>query len=181
MRTLSTQYRSPHYSPLCQNLQGRQIAVQAASGAVNIPGHVAEQKPGTCQYDAVVDQEQSYVTCNCLKGRSFLDSPSHAHDMSVKRALPCTAENVKIPKRRCCESHFGNVRLTKSPYVATLWLRLGSPPNFARLVERTVTFDNTYMDSTPCMPTKRELHTGRYNLLHRSWPFRNPRFPSPLH
>ncbi|MFE6856649.1 sulfatase, partial [Streptomyces sp. NPDC057674] len=42
-------------------------------------------------------------------------------------------------------------------------------PNFARLAERTVTFDNAYAGSMPCMPARRELHTGRYNFLHRSW------------
>ncbi|MBN2305211.1 MAG: sulfatase-like hydrolase/transferase, partial [Anaerolineae bacterium] len=42
-------------------------------------------------------------------------------------------------------------------------------PNFERLVERTVTFDNAYVGSMPCMPARRELHTGRYNFLHRSW------------
>ena len=42
-------------------------------------------------------------------------------------------------------------------------------PNFARLAERTVTFDNSYVGSMPCMPARRELHTGRYNFLHRSW------------
>ncbi|MFE5321634.1 sulfatase [Paenibacillus sp. NPDC056579] len=42
-------------------------------------------------------------------------------------------------------------------------------PNFARLAERTVVFDNCYVGSMPCMPARRELHTGRYNFLHRSW------------
>jgi arylsulfatase A-like enzyme len=42
-------------------------------------------------------------------------------------------------------------------------------PNFSRLAERTVTFDNCYAGSMPCMPARRELHTGRYNFLHRSW------------
>ena len=42
-------------------------------------------------------------------------------------------------------------------------------PNFSRLSERTVTFDNCYVGSMPCMPARRELHTGRYNFLHRSW------------
>lgn len=42
-------------------------------------------------------------------------------------------------------------------------------PNFKRLAERTVTFDNFYAGSMPCMPARRELHTGRYNFLHRSW------------
>jgi arylsulfatase A-like enzyme len=42
-------------------------------------------------------------------------------------------------------------------------------PNFRRLAERSVTFDASYVSSMPCMPARRELHTGRYNFLHRSW------------
>ncbi|QHW33469.1 sulfatase [Paenibacillus rhizovicinus] len=46
------------------------------------------------------------------------------------------------------------------------WLQA---PNFRRLSETTVTFDNCYAGSLPCMPARRELHTGRHNFLHRSW------------
>ena len=46
------------------------------------------------------------------------------------------------------------------------WTRL---PNFKRLMEKTVTFDRFYGGSLPCMPARRELHTGRYNFLHTSW------------
>lgn len=42
-------------------------------------------------------------------------------------------------------------------------------PNFRRLAERSVRFDRCYVGSMPCMPARRELHTGRYNFLHRSW------------
>ena len=42
-------------------------------------------------------------------------------------------------------------------------------PNFNRLAAHTVRFDNSYVASLPCMPARRELHTGRYNFLHRSW------------
>lgn len=42
-------------------------------------------------------------------------------------------------------------------------------PNFKRLSEKCVTFDNFYAGSLPCMPARRELHTGRYNFLHRAW------------
>ncbi len=42
-------------------------------------------------------------------------------------------------------------------------------PNFQRLAEKTVTFDKSFVGSMPCMPARRELHTGRYNFLHRSW------------
>jgi len=42
-------------------------------------------------------------------------------------------------------------------------------PNFKRLAEKTVIFDNHYAGSLMCIPARRELHTGRYNFLHRSW------------
>lgn len=42
-------------------------------------------------------------------------------------------------------------------------------PNFERLARHSVRFDNAYAASMPCMPARRELHTGRYNFLHRSW------------
>lgn len=42
-------------------------------------------------------------------------------------------------------------------------------PNFKRLAENTVIFDNFYVGSLPCMPARRDLHTGRYSFLHRSW------------
>lgn len=42
-------------------------------------------------------------------------------------------------------------------------------PNFLRLGERCAVFDNHYIGSMPCIPARRELHTGRHNFLHRSW------------
>lgn len=42
-------------------------------------------------------------------------------------------------------------------------------PNFQRLAQRTVAFDRSYVCSMPCMPARRDLHTGRPNFLHRSW------------
>lgn len=42
-------------------------------------------------------------------------------------------------------------------------------PNFRHLAERTVQFETCYAGSLPCIPARRELHTGRYNFLHRSW------------
>ncbi len=42
-------------------------------------------------------------------------------------------------------------------------------PNFQRLAERAVRFNQCYAGSMPCMPARRELQTGRYNFLHRSW------------
>ena len=42
-------------------------------------------------------------------------------------------------------------------------------PNFSRLARHSVTFDNSFVGSMPCMPARRELHTGRYNFLHRCW------------
>ncbi|QCR38135.1 sulfatase [Nissabacter sp. SGAir0207] len=42
-------------------------------------------------------------------------------------------------------------------------------PRFSQLAQESVQFDNFYVGSMPCMPARRELHTGRYNFLHRSW------------
>lgn len=42
-------------------------------------------------------------------------------------------------------------------------------PNFKRLAEKSAMFLNSYVGSLPCMPARRELHTGRCNFLHRSW------------
>lgn len=42
-------------------------------------------------------------------------------------------------------------------------------PNFDRFAKRSVVFDNHWTGSLPCMPARREMHTGRYNFLHRGW------------
>src|SRR5918996_616066 len=42
-------------------------------------------------------------------------------------------------------------------------------PNFDRFAQRAVTFDTHYVGSLPCMPARRDLHTGRLNFMHRSW------------
>lgn len=42
-------------------------------------------------------------------------------------------------------------------------------PNFKRLEEKCTVFDKYYVGSLPCMPARREMHTGRYNFLHRGW------------
>ena len=52
-----------------------------------------------------------------------------------------------------------------SPYGCD-WVKT---PNFTRLANKCIAFDKCYVGSLPCMPARRELHTGRYNFLHRSW------------
>ena len=42
-------------------------------------------------------------------------------------------------------------------------------PNSRRLAERAVCFDRHFAGSLPCMPARRDLHTGRLSFLHRSW------------
>ena len=42
-------------------------------------------------------------------------------------------------------------------------------PNFDRLAARGVTFDNHYTGSLPCMPARRDHHTGRYGFFHAAW------------
>lgn len=44
-----------------------------------------------------------------------------------------------------------------------------STPNFERLASRSVRYTACYAGSLPCMPARRELHTSRYNFMHRSW------------
>jgi len=62
-----------------------------------------------------------------------------------------------------------------SPWVQT--------PNFDRFAARAVTFDRHFVGSLPCMPARRDLHTGRLNFMHRSWgplePFDNS-FPQSM-
>ncbi len=47
--------------------------------------------------------------------------------------------------------------------------QLAHTPNFTRLAGHTAQFDVCYAGSLPCMPARREMHTGRYNFLHSSW------------
>lgn len=42
-------------------------------------------------------------------------------------------------------------------------------PNLNRLAERSVIFDNHWTGSSPCMPARRDIMTGRYNFLDRGW------------
>lgn len=42
-------------------------------------------------------------------------------------------------------------------------------PNFDRLAARSVLFENHYTGSLPCMPARRDHHTGRYGFFHSSW------------
>ena len=42
-------------------------------------------------------------------------------------------------------------------------------PNFDRFAARAVTFEQHYVGSLPCMPARRDIHTGRLNFPHRSW------------
>lgn len=42
-------------------------------------------------------------------------------------------------------------------------------PNFTRLAEKAMRFDRFYCCSMPCMPARREMHSGRPNFLTRGW------------
>lgn len=42
-------------------------------------------------------------------------------------------------------------------------------PNIDRLALRSVTFDNHWIGSSPCMPARRDIMTGRLNFLEREW------------
>ncbi|MFC3767056.1 sulfatase [Paenibacillus sp. GCM10012303] len=42
-------------------------------------------------------------------------------------------------------------------------------PNMDRLARRGTVFDNAWCGSTPCMPARRDIYTGRYEFLERGW------------
>ena len=42
-------------------------------------------------------------------------------------------------------------------------------PNFDRFSHQAMTFDKHYVGSLPCMPARRDMHTGRLNFMHRHW------------
>ena len=54
-------------------------------------------------------------------------------------------------------------------FLPVYWNGWVKAPNFERLAERAATFDTAYAGSLPTIPCRRELHTGRYNFLHRQW------------
>lgn len=65
------------------------------------------------------------------------------------------------------------------PYAAgrplnACWSREAPPwrvptPAMDRLGERGVVFDQCWCGSTPCMPARRDIYTGRYEFLERGW------------
>ncbi len=61
---------------------------------------------------------------------------------------------------------FDSLNRRMLPSYGNDWVRA---PNFERLAKRTVTFDTSYVGSMPCMPARRDLHTGRPNFFHRGW------------
>ncbi|NCO35172.1 MAG: sulfatase [Armatimonadetes bacterium] len=42
-------------------------------------------------------------------------------------------------------------------------------PNMERLAERGTVFENAYCGSSPCMPARRDIYTGRLEFLERGW------------
>lgn len=44
-----------------------------------------------------------------------------------------------------------------------------STPNLDAFSRDSATFDNHFIGSTPCMPARRDIMTGRLNFLERSW------------
>jgi arylsulfatase A-like enzyme len=69
-------------------------------------------------------------------------------------------------RKRCVIVMYDTLCRHFLPTYGNTWVKA---PNFERLAKRTVQFQNFYVGSMPCMPARREMHTGRYNFLHRSW------------
>lgn len=61
---------------------------------------------------------------------------------------------------------FDTLTRTYLPNYGNDWVHA---PNFGRLADRCCRMENFYASSMPCMPARRDLHTGKYNFLHRGW------------
>src|SRR5699024_11690063 len=53
-----------------------------------------------------------------------------------------------------------------STYNKNSWAITPELDNFSK---DSLTFDNHYIGSAPCMPARRDIFTGRLNFLERSW------------
>jgi arylsulfatase A-like enzyme len=82
------------------------------------------------------------------------------------KGVTLSRTNIKGINMRAVMVMFDSLnRRMLEPYGST-WTQT---PNFTRLAKETAMFENSYIGSMPCMPARREIHTGRYNFLHRSW------------
>ncbi len=52
------------------------------------------------------------------------------------------------------------------PAYGNTWVQT---PNIDRLAKMSVTFDNHWVGSMPCMPARRDILTGRLNFLEKAW------------
>ncbi|MFQ6331290.1 sulfatase [Nocardia sp. CWNU-33] len=82
------------------------------------------------------------------------------------RALRRRRSTRKDGRMRAIMVMFDSLNRHLLPPYGSDWTRA---PQFTRLGSRATTFDNCWAGSLPCMPARREIHTGRYNFLHRSW------------
>ena len=73
---------------------------------------------------------------------------------------------TELARKRCVIVMYDTLCRRFLPTYGNTWVKA---PNFERLAKRTVQFQNFYVGSMPCIPARREMHTGRYNFLHRSW------------
>jgi arylsulfatase A-like enzyme len=73
---------------------------------------------------------------------------------------------MTLKRKRCVVVMYDTLCRHFMPGYGNDWIKA---PNFERLARRAIQFNNFYVGSMPCMPARREMHTGRYNFLHRSW------------
>ncbi|WP_200761374.1 sulfatase [Poriferisphaera corsica] len=67
---------------------------------------------------------------------------------------------------KCVVVMFDTLNRRHLPGYGCDWVKA---PNFERLAEKSVQFNQSYVCSMPCMPARRDFHTARPNFLHRSW------------
>lgn len=61
---------------------------------------------------------------------------------------------------------FDSLKLSALSCYGCDWIKT---PAFDRLSRHSITYQNCYTASLPCMPARRDFQTGRINFLHRSW------------
>ncbi|MEM1026919.1 MAG: sulfatase [Planctomycetota bacterium] len=89
---------------------------------------------------------------------------THGHPRDARQAWMVLEETRSM---KCVMVMFDSLnRRLLPPYAKESWVQA---PNFARLAQRSVTFDTSYVCSMPCMPARRDFHTGRPNFLHCPW------------
>jgi arylsulfatase A-like enzyme len=88
--------------------------------------------------------------------------------VSASRPMNCIVIVCDTLRRDHCGPYHGGLPLSGVTHAQQPdWVV--PTPNMDRLAERGVVFDQAWAGSTPCMPARRDIYTGRYEFLERGW------------